>query len=39
LKNLFELTRASGGWRIAGLTMTADWAAGNQQIMALAVGC
>jgi hypothetical protein len=30
------LSRASEGWRITGLTMTADWAAGNQQIMTLA---
>jgi hypothetical protein len=32
----FELSRASEGWRITDLTMTADWAAGNQQIMTLA---
>ena len=33
----FDLTRTSGGWRIAAVTMTADWAAGNQQIMTLGV--
>jgi hypothetical protein len=33
----FELTRTSAGWRITDLTMTADWATGNQQIMTLAV--
>ena len=33
----FELTLTSVGWRIAAVTMTADWATGNQQIMTLAV--
>ncbi len=32
----FELRRPSGDWQIAALTMTAVWATGNQQIMALA---
>lgn len=34
----FELRRLESAWRIAGVTMTAIWAAGNQQIMALASG-
>ncbi|MDQ3090477.1 MAG: nuclear transport factor 2 family protein [Actinomycetota bacterium] len=34
----FELRRLEGAWRIAGLTMTTVWAAGNQQIMSLAAG-
>jgi ketosteroid isomerase-like protein len=32
----YQLDRAEGAWRIAGLTMTAAWATGNQQIMSLA---
>jgi hypothetical protein len=32
----FDLTRTPGGWRIAAVTMTADWATGNQHIMTLA---
>ncbi|MEU5306664.1 nuclear transport factor 2 family protein [Streptomyces noursei] len=29
----FTLRRTPAGWRIDGLTMTADWAKGNRQIM------
>lgn len=29
----FTLSRTSAGWRIDGLTMTADWADGNRKIM------
>lgn len=29
----FTLRRTASGWRIDGLTMTADWAEGNRQIM------
>ncbi|MDH6216885.1 nuclear transport factor 2 family protein [Streptomyces pseudovenezuelae] len=29
----FDLTRATAGWRIAGVVMTTLWADGNQQIM------
>ncbi|MFF0628062.1 nuclear transport factor 2 family protein [Streptomyces sp. NPDC004296] len=29
----FTLRRTPAGWRIDGLTMTADWADGNRQIM------
>ncbi|MFJ9821485.1 nuclear transport factor 2 family protein [Streptomyces sp. NPDC101151] len=29
----FTLSRTPGGWRIDGLTMTADWADGNRKIM------
>lgn len=32
----YRLQRTREGWRIAGLTMTADWATGNQHIMHLA---
>jgi hypothetical protein len=32
----FALLRSSGAWRIAGLTLTVQWATGNQQIMQLA---
>jgi hypothetical protein len=32
----FALHRSSGAWRIAGLTLTVQWATGNQQIMQLA---
>lgn len=32
----FDLTRTGNGWRITSVTMTADWATGNQQIMNLA---
>lgn len=32
----FDLTRTEDGWRITSVTMTADWATGNQQIMNLA---
>ena len=34
----FELVRQGPTWRINALTMTATWASGNQQIMALAAG-
>ncbi|MEU2828838.1 nuclear transport factor 2 family protein [Streptomyces lavendulae] len=29
----FTLRHTAGGWRIDGLTMTAEWAEGNRQIM------
>jgi hypothetical protein len=32
----FTLARQQGNWRITAITMTATWAAGNQQIMTLA---
>ena len=32
----YTLHRTAAGWRITGVTMTADWATGNQQVMALA---
>jgi ketosteroid isomerase-like protein len=32
----FELTRTAGGWRIAGLVMTATWGEGNKDLFALA---
>lgn len=32
----YGLVRANGQWRIAALTMTATWASGNRDIMALA---
>lgn len=32
----FAFERAGGGWKISGLTMTAMWGEGNQNIMALA---
>lgn len=32
----FGVRRAGGRWRIEAVTMTADWASGNQQIMTLA---
>jgi len=31
-----RLRRTNAGWRIADVTMTADWATGNQHIMHLA---
>jgi hypothetical protein len=32
----YTLRRTAGGWRITGVTMTADWATGNQHVMTLA---
>ena len=32
----FALHRSPDAWRIAGLTLTVQWATGNQQIMQLA---
>ncbi|MEW9552354.1 nuclear transport factor 2 family protein [Nonomuraea sp. NPDC050783] len=32
----FDLIRADGGWRISGVVMTAAWADGNKELMALA---
>jgi len=34
----YELLRTTNGWRITALTMTPDWATGNQHIMTLAAG-
>jgi ketosteroid isomerase-like protein len=31
----YTLRRTPTGWRISGVTMTADWAIGNQQVMTL----
>jgi len=33
----YQLTRTSGGWRIAGITFTIQWATGNQNILALSI--
>lgn len=33
---LYNLVRTEDGWRISGLTMTADWTSGNRDIMVLA---
>jgi hypothetical protein len=35
---LLELAHTPDGWRITAMTMIADWATGNQQIMSLAAG-
>lgn len=32
----FRLARTTAGWRISALTLTVQWARGNQHIMALA---
>jgi hypothetical protein len=32
----YRLIRGADGWRIAGLTLTVEWATGNQHIMQLA---
>lgn len=32
----FELRREPGGWKISGVTMTALWSEGNQEVMARA---
>ncbi|MDP9861905.1 MULTISPECIES: nuclear transport factor 2 family protein [Streptosporangium] len=34
----FDLVRADGDWRISGVVMTATWADGNKDLMALAAG-
>lgn len=34
----FDMVRRGDAWRIAGVTMTATWATGNQHVMALAAG-
>jgi hypothetical protein len=34
----FDLVRTAGGWRISGVVMTAAWADGNKDLMALAAG-
>jgi hypothetical protein len=33
----YQLERTPGGWRIAGLTFTIQWATGNMNILALAM--
>ncbi|MEV5880041.1 nuclear transport factor 2 family protein [Streptomyces sp. NPDC052101] len=34
---LYTLARSEGEWRISGIKMTADWTAGNRDIMLLAI--
>ena len=33
----YQLTRTPGGWRIAGLTFTLQWASGNMNVLTLAM--
>jgi hypothetical protein len=33
----YQLTRTPGGWRIAGLTFTLQWATGNMNVLTLAM--
>jgi ketosteroid isomerase-like protein len=33
----YQLTRTPGGWRIAGLTFTLQWATGNMNVVTLAM--
>ena len=32
----YQLKRTAGGWRIAGITFTLQWASGNEHILTLA---
>jgi hypothetical protein len=33
----YQLKRTPGGWRIAGLTFTLQWATGNMNVLTLAM--
>jgi hypothetical protein len=33
----YQLTRTAGGWRIAGLTFTLQWATGNMNVVNLSM--
>jgi hypothetical protein len=36
-RHLYQLKRTPGGWRIAGLTFTLQWATGNMNVLTLAM--
>ena len=36
-RHLYQLKRTLGGWRIAGLTFTLQWATGNMNVLTLAM--